>query len=67
MIQKFYHRDPLLCLSRENTIILSRRGTLELRVHWFRSVFFLNSGFLVPCHYVIQLPGERYGPQPMYT
>ena len=26
--------NPQLCLSRQNTIILSRRGTLGLRVHW---------------------------------
>ncbi len=57
--------NPQLCLSRKNTIILSRWGTLELRVHWFAlcchrppSVFFsplpisqnqLNSEYLHGC------------------
>ncbi len=29
-----YLCNPQSCLSRKNTFILSRRGTLELRVHW---------------------------------
>ncbi len=37
-----YLCNPQLCLSRKNTIILSRRGTLELRVHWLILVLLVS-------------------------